>query len=198
MSLDRMQQIIDFSVELEKLKGVERRIKPKGQSRFENSAEHSWQVTLLALLMVDELFQHTDEKPDTLKVVKMLLLHDIVEIDAGDKMVYDNNHDDFDNELVAAKRIFGLLPPDVRDECLSIWVEFEERETLEARVAKAMDRAIPIIQNLNNNGQSWVENGISVHQVIEKNSIIADGFPPLWNWLLIKLEYAVQQGWLKS
>ncbi len=174
-----LQAVIAFSLELEKLKGVLRRTKPLGLDRFENSAEHSWQIALTALALVP----YAKEKVDSGNIVAMLLLHDVVEIDTGDKFAYDANHDDFENELIAAKRIFGLLPDDTGESLLRTWVEFEKAETADARFAKAVDRLLPVLQNIHNKGQSWISHGVSIEQVLKKNAGIADLSDDLWHWV---------------
>jgi putative hydrolase of HD superfamily len=174
-----LQAVIHFSLELEKLKGVLRRTKPLGLTRFENSAEHSWQIALTALALVP----YAKEDVDASKVVAMLLLHDVVEIDTGDKFAYDANHDDYENELMAAKRIFGLLPETVGQTFLDTWIEFEQAETVNARFAKAVDRLLPVLQNIHNKGQSWLDNGVSIDQVLRKNAGIADLNDELWCWV---------------
>ena len=174
-----MMSVIAFSLELEKLKAVLRRTKPIGLERYENSAEHSWQIALVAL----SLIPHAKEPVDTAKVVSMLLLHDVVEIDTGDKFAYDANHDDFDNELAAAKRIFGLLPANTGDAFLELWVEFEQAQSANARFAKAVDRLLPVLQNIHNDGQSWRSHQITLEQVLKKNAAIADLNDDLWQWV---------------
>jgi putative hydrolase of HD superfamily len=171
--------ITQFIVEIEKLKTVERKIKPVGMSRFENSAEHSWQIALLALT----LLPYAEKRTDPLTVVTMLLLHDIVEIDTGDKFAYDANHDDYENELESAKRIFAILPEEQNQAYLTLWIEFEHAKTPEAEFAKAIDRLMPVIQNLHNGCQSWIEHDISVSQILAKNSAIEKANPQLWQWL---------------
>ena len=169
--------IISFIVELEKLKNVSRKIKPPGLTRYENSAEHSWQIALLAL----SLLPYASQPLDATKVVSMLLLHDIVEIDTGDKFAYADNHEDYENEHKAAVRIFGMLPQQVGDSFLKTWEEFEAAESAEARFAKGIDRIMPVIQNLNNGCQSWLEHGISISQILHKNRVAADTNPELWD-----------------
>ncbi len=168
-----------FILELEKLKAVERRTKPLGLSRYENSAEHSWQIALLAV----SLLPYSEHQLDATKVITMLLLHDVVEIDTGDKFAYDANHDDYENELAAAKRIFALLPQQQHQLFLDLWIEFEQAQTPEAKFAKAIDRMMPVLQNLNNNCQSWLAHGISLMQVLDKNQAVAGAHPALWEWL---------------
>jgi len=189
-----LQDILTFILEVEKLKGIYRRSKPLGQERYENSAEHSWQVSLLALLCRDQ----ADFDVDAFKAVKMLLVHDVVEIDAGDKMIYSPEHDDFENESKAAARIFGLLPEALEAECLVLWHEYEAKETPEAIYAYAMDRAMPLWQNLNNGGVTWVENDIVYEQVVDKNAPIGNASQELWEILHAKLKRMVTEGALEA
>ena len=172
---------IEFILELEKLKGVLRKTKPVGLERYENTAEHSWQAALTALIFLD----HAREELDALKVLKMLLIHDVVEIDAGDVFVYDAQarSDIAEDEEKAAVRIFGMLDDPLGTELLALWREFEERKTPEAKFAKAIDRVNPVIQNLASNGQSWVENDISRERVVAMNSQIDGASPQLWKEL---------------
>ena len=184
--MSKTQQKIDFILELEKLKGVLRKTKPVGQERFENSAEHSWQTTLTALILLDE----ADADIDVLKVLKMLLIHDVVEIDAGDVFVYDTSAraEIAEQEAAAAERIFGMLPQPMGDELLALWHEFEGRQTPESKFAKAVDRVNPVIQNLTSDGQSWVENHISRDRVLAMNSEIEAASPELWAVLKARIE----------
>jgi putative hydrolase of HD superfamily len=174
--MQELHKILDFIQEIEKLKSVSRKIKPSGLNRFENSAEHSWQIALLSLA----LLPYSSESLDALKVVTMLLLHDIVEIDTGDKFAYASNHDDYENEHTAAKRIFGLLPDTESSQFLTIWEEFEAAKSAEAKFAKGIDRLMPVLQNLNNGGQSWVEHNVTVSQILEKNKGVSHANPKLW------------------
>ncbi|MEP0942190.1 MAG: HD domain-containing protein [Rhizobiaceae bacterium] len=186
--MDTVQQKIEFILELEKLKGVLRKTKPVGQERFENSAEHSWQTTLTAMILLED----ADPGLDALKVFKMLLIHDVVEIDAGDVFVYDTaaRAEIAEQEAAAAKRIFGLLPAEIGKELLALWHEFEDRQTLESQFAKAVDRINPVIQNLAANGQSWVENKIARERVLAMNSEIEAASPALWAVLKARIEAA--------
>ncbi|MGI9366316.1 MAG: HD domain-containing protein [Rhizobiaceae bacterium] len=188
--MSQIQAKIDFILELEKLKAVLRKTKPVGLDRYENSAEHSWQTALTALVLLDG----AEDQIDVLKVVKMLLVHDVVEIDVGDVFVYDTKarSDIAQREEAAARRIFGLLPEPIGGELLDIWLEFEARETPESRFAKAIDRVNPVLQNLASRGQSWVENGITRDRVLEMNSEIENASAQLWTELedrLQKTEY---------
>jgi putative hydrolase of HD superfamily len=176
---ENFQAITQFIVEIEKLKNVERKIKPVGFTRYENSAEHSWQIALLALTLIP----YAAKNPDPLTVVTMLLLHDIVEIDTGDKFAYDANHDDYENELASAQRIFAILPTEQATSFLKLWIEFEQAQTPEAQFSKAIDRLMPVIQNLHNGCQSWIDHDVSVSQILLKNVSIEKANPQLWQWI---------------
>ena len=184
--MSKTLQKIDFILELEKLKGVLRKTKPVGQERFENSAEHSWQTTLTAMILLED----ADPNIDALKVLKMLLIHDVVEIDAGDVFVYDTSAraEIAEQEAAAAERIFGLLPDAMGNELLALWHEFEGRETPESKFAKAVDRVNPVIQNLASEGQSWVNNGIVRERVLAMNSEIQAASPELWAVLKARID----------
>jgi putative hydrolases of HD superfamily len=189
-----VQAIIDFIREIDKLKGVERKTKPLGLVRFENSAEHSWQLAVMTLSL-----SHFSAGPiDVLRTIKMLLLHDVGEIDTGDTIVYatEIREQRKVEELAAVRRICGMLPAELNSEFLGLWQEFEAEETPEAKFAHGMDRSVPIILNLANNGQSWGENGIRCEQVIKRNGpAVEAGCPALWAYLKEKLDEAQKDGW---
>jgi putative hydrolase of HD superfamily len=189
-----MQQIVDFVLELDKLKAVTRKTRPLGQDRYENSAEHSWQIALLAA----SLAPHAEVPIDIHRVVAMLLVHDIGEIDTGDTLVYVEGGwaERKAEELAAVRRIFGLLPVAQAEAYLALWHEFEAGETAESRFANAADRAMPVLLNLANNGQSWRENGISHARVVARVAPqIEAGCPALWRYLEARLDEAQQRGW---
>jgi putative hydrolases of HD superfamily len=189
-----IQQIVDFVLELDKLKGVTRKTRPLDLDRYENSAEHSWQIAMLAASLA-----HYAETPvDINRVIGMLLVHDIGEIDTGDTIVYaeEGVEERKAAELVAVQRIFGLLHEKQSATFMALWHEFENGETAEARFAHAADRAMPVLLNLANNGQSWVENGISHQRVVKRlKEPIQAGCPALWAYLEIRLEDARERGW---
>jgi putative hydrolase of HD superfamily len=188
-----MQKIVDFILELEKLKGVTRKVRPLGLDRYENSAEHSWQLALLAA----SLAQYAEPAIDINRVISMLLVHDIGEIDAGDTMVFVEGgwEERKAAELAAVTRIFGMLPENHGENFLALWKEFDRAETAEARFAHAVDRAMPVLLNLNNNGQSWRENGISYERVVRRVAPpIKAGCPALWSYLEKRLEEARVKG----
>ncbi|MGA8086518.1 MAG: HD domain-containing protein [Terracidiphilus sp.] len=191
---ETLQPIIDFIRELDKLKGVERKTRPLGLARFENSAEHSWQLAVLAMAL-----SRYAEGPIRLeRVVSMLLLHDIGEIDTGDTIAYatEGMSERKIAEQAAVKRICAILPGELSDQFETLWQEFEAAKTPEAKFAHAMDRSIPIILNLANNGQSWRENGIRYEQVIKRNGpAVQAGCPALWAYLQQQLEASRANGW---
>ena len=188
-----MQQIIDFILEIDKLKKVTRKIRVRGLDRFENPAEHSWQIALLA----SSLAQYAEPAVNLNRVIAMLLVHDIGEIDTGDTIAFVEGGWDKRKaaELQAVKRIFGMLPGKRTEEFLSLWQEFEAGETPESRFANAVDRAMPVLLNLTNNGQSWRENGISYERVVRRVAPqIKAGCPALWEYLEVRLDEARAKG----
>jgi putative hydrolase of HD superfamily len=188
-----MQQIINFILEVEKLKGVTRKTRPLGLDRYENSAEHSWQLALFAI----SLERFAKSPVDMNRVVRMLLMHDIGEIDTGDTIFFAEGgwEERKAAELHAVKRIFSLLPADQATDFLALWQEFERAETAEALFSHAVDRAMPVLLNLANEGQSWRENGISYERVVHRiKPPIQAGCPALWDYLEARLEEARSKG----
>ncbi|MEM6160415.1 HD domain-containing protein [Erwinia sp. P6884] len=194
LDFGEMTEVMQFLMELDKLKRVERRTRLVGNSRHENSAEHSWHLAVAAM----SLAPYVGFPVDVPRVVQMALLHDVVEIDAGDVMVYDLAARDaiHQQEMAAADRIFSLLPSALRDRFRGLWDEYEAGETADARFANMLDRALPIIQNLHNEGRSWIENEIRLEQVLARNLALAAEWPALWQYLKNHLERAQQKGWL--
>ena len=195
-----LQSIVEFILELDKLKGVTRKTRPLGLERYENSAEHSWQIALLAASLVHHAPKSADGESaiDLDRVIRMLLVHDIGEIDTGDTMVYvvGGWEERKAAERAAAERIFGLLPEPQGGHFLALWLEFEEGVSPEARFANAVDRAMPVLLNLANDGQSWRENGISHERVLGRVAApIRDGCPALWDYLEARLEEERRRGW---
>lgn len=192
-----MQQIVQFILEIDKLKAVTRKVKPLGLDRYENSAEHSWQLALFALSLRE--FAPAGISMD--HVVRMLLVHDIGEIDTGDTMAFVEGGwaERKADELAAVRRIFGMLPVAIADEYVALWQEFESGETDASRFANAVDRAMPALLNLHNSGQSWRENGISYERVVKRiRAQIEDGCPALWAYMDPLLEKAKEQGMFGS
>lgn len=172
-----LQKIIEFIIELDKLKSILRKTKPVGLDRYENSAEHSWQVCMLALM----LSQHALRPINIVRVVEILLVHDIPEIYAGDQIVYQAQSQERQlNELASAQRVFGLLPETQKVWCMSRWQEYESKETNESAFAYAIDRLMPVLHNLHNNGQSWRENKVPLEKILKVNAVIGEEIPDMW------------------
>jgi putative hydrolase of HD superfamily len=189
-----MQAIIDFVLELDKLKEVTRKTRLRGSGRYENSAEHSWQIAMLA----SALAGHAEPAVDIDRVIAMLLVHDIGEIDTGDTLVYVEGGWDERKaaERAAAVRIFGILPDGQGAGYLALWDEFERGQTPDARFANAIDRAMPVLLNLANRGQSWRENAISHERVVQRiRPQVEAGCPALWAYLELRLADAQRSGW---
>lgn len=196
MTSEKLLQQIDFIKEIDKLKYIQRKTKLFNSDRRENDAEHSWHLALMAIV----LSEHADGSVDLLKVIKMVLIHDIVEIDAGDTFIYDTQkaHTNTVEERLAANRIFGILPELQAKELIAIWEEFEAGETLEARFARAMDRLEPLLQNSSNNGGTWNEFGVNYDKVYSKKSVIKYGSSVLWEYAENLLNDSVYKGILKK
>jgi putative hydrolase of HD superfamily len=195
--MNRLEQQLSLLMELDQLKSVLRRTRVKSaEGRLENSAEHSWHVALMAILMEE----HANEPVDIARVVKMLLLHDVVEIDAGDTFVYDvaASQEQEAKELEAAHRLFGMLPEDQGKALLALWLEFEQAQSADAKFAKALDRIIPMLLNYHNNGQSWQEHGVTRQQALTINRKIEFGSEALWEKAQQVIEEATANGWLKA
>jgi putative hydrolase of HD superfamily len=178
-SPDRFRRQIEFILEIDRLKEVYRQSHILHADRHENSAEHSWHLAIAALLLAE----YANQPVDTSRVIRMALVHDLVEIDAGDTFIYDTagNLEKAAKEEKAAERIFGLLPSDQRDAWQGLWKELEQRETVEAKFANALDRLLPVLHNYFTNGRSWKEHGITQQQALKKNAVIAEGSETIWN-----------------
>ena len=189
-------QFSEFITELDKLKAVKRQITlPLDNDRQENSAEHSWHVALMATTLAPFAAQPIDIS----RVVRMILIHDVVEIDAGDLFAFQEaaEHEaQAEKELAAAKRIFGLLPAPLNQELLALWLEFEEAETPDAEFGKAMDRVLPVFQNMQNQGGSWKKHGVTREKIAQRNKHLVTCAPSLWDYVNTQLDNAVKKGWL--
>ena len=192
----RLAQQLRFICEVDRLKTILRRTLLMDESRLENTAEHSWHLALMAIV----LQEHANEPVDLGKVLRMILIHDIVEIDAGDTYAYDveGNVGKAEREQAAADRLFGLLPDDQTDEIRALWDEFEERQTPEARFANALDRFQPMVHNYRTRGRTWQEHGVDRGQVVARNQPMDDGSQQLWSYTELFIEQAVEIGWLKD
>ncbi len=196
VEINPLNNQIRFIIELDKLKEVYRRTYLVNADRKENSAEHSWHLALMAIL----LNEHSNESIDLFHVLKMLLIHDIVEIDAGDTFCYDETEDldRMEREHKAANRIFALLPEKQAEEFHDLWNEFEERITAEARFAAALDRLMPLLHNYYTQGKSWQEHGVTSERVLARNSHINDGSKTLWYFARGLIQDAVKRKYLQT
>ncbi len=189
----RFKKQIEFIIEIDKLKHVLRKTVLMDRSRRENSAEHSWHIALSAIVLAE---YSRDTDIDLLRVMKMLIIHDLVEIDAGDTYCYDDHGrtDQGQREAIAADRIFGLLPADQVAEIRALWDEFEERETPESKFANALDRVQPLLHNYHTDGQTWLENNINSRQVHDRMRAVKEGAPDLWEYVNALIGDAVKKG----
>lgn len=185
---------IDFLLEIDKLKQVIRRSRLVDGSRLENTAEHSWHLAMLVMILAP----HAGAEVDPLHAMKLLLVHDIVEIDAGDTFAYDavGREDKAERESAAAERIFGLLPEGQADEIRALWDEYEGRETPTAVFAYACDRLQPMLLNASSGGMSWKEHGIVQSQVKAFNAPVGDAAGEFWELALAVVADAVEAGQL--
>jgi len=193
--IQRLQQQIEFMLEIDKLKHIFRRTILTDRSREENSAEHSWHIAMAAFLF-SEYAQ--DQEMDLYRVIKMLLVHDLVEIDAGDTYCYDHQsrQDQARREQEAAERIFKILPSDQSRSFRALWVEFENKDTPESKYANALDRFQPFLQNYVTRGQIWRKNNITRRQVMDRMQPVFNGAPVLWNLVKLLIDDAVQKKYL--
>ncbi len=193
---DKFSGQIAFIKEIDRLKGVLRQSLIMDGSRRENTAEHSWHISVFAMLM----HEYAEEpRPDLNRVLRMLLLHDIVEVDAGDTFAYDASgyQDKEQREQAAAERLYGMLPEEQRREWMALWLEFEAAQTPEAKYANAADRLLPLLHNYYTDGASWRRNNIGRPQVERRIAPVKDISPALWQFGMELLDRAVAQGILK-
>ena len=207
MDKERFERQLAFLMEADKLKNIYRQTytraddlppMPEGSNvktpypRRENDAEHSFSLALFTAVLAE----YSNEPLDVLKTMKMVLIHDIVEIDAGDTYCYDSagNSTKAERENAAAKRLFGLLPKDFEEEFFALWREFEERKTPESKFANAMDRIQPLLLNLSRDGLSWQEHGIHYDQVAGRNASIKEGSKNISDYIFGLLDDARNRG----
>jgi putative hydrolase of HD superfamily len=191
---ERLCQQIGFVIEMDKLKTVLRQSYVIGTGRHENAAEHSWHLPVMAMVLAE----YAGEAVDLCRVLEMLLVHDIIEVDAGDTFCYDEEgaRDKEARERRAAGRIFGLLPADQAAGMRALWDEFEAHDTPEARFANAVDRLMPLLHNYYTEGRSWQAHGISRAQVLARNARIADSSARMWQLAQAIIEDSVARGYL--
>lgn len=195
MITDRLKKQLDFMLELDKMKNLYRQTYVLHEDRKENDAEHSWHIAVMAFL----LEEYADSETDTFRVMKMLLIHDVVEIDAGDTYCYDEEgyKTKSEREEKSAQRIFGLLPDDQKKEFYGLWREFEDGKTNEAKFAGVLDKIQPLLLNYSKNGISWQEHGIYSEQVASRNRNTSEISADLAEVINNVIEDAVNKGWLK-
>jgi len=195
MDKDRLKKQIEFVVEIDKLKSVYRQTLLMNGERNENDAEHSWHLGIMAILLSEYAFGDID----ILRVLKMVLVHDLVEIDAGDTYCYDaaGNVDKEEREKKAADRIFGILPDDQRDELRGLWDEFEERCTAEAKFANSIDRLLPLMQNYQAHGASWKGHGVRVDQARERMAPVREGSIAIADAVDRMIDRALEEGYFR-
>lgn len=196
MNNERFNHQISFLLELDKLKDIKRQSRIIPSLRRENSAEHSWHIAIMALVLGRDYGKDVDLS----RVVTMLLLHDIVEIDAGDTYAYDQEgyQDKDEREQEAAARIFGLLPPDQAETLRTTWEEFEQGASREARFAHSMDRLMPLLHNYYSQGSTWKSHGTCKSQVQNRMAKIREASPELWEFAENLIDRAVSQGYLAN
>ena len=192
---ERFKNQIEFILEIDKLKRIQRRTTLLDKSRQENSAEHSWHIALIVLILSEYA---EEDNLDILQVIRLLLAHDLVEIDAGDTYCYDEigRQDQKAREMKAADRIFSLLPADQADRFRSLWDEYEARKTPESRFANAIDRLQPLLHNYFTRGHTWQKHGIRKKQVIARMKPVDDGSHFLWDYVSRLIDDAVARGFL--
>ncbi len=192
---ERLARQVEFIVEMDKLKEIFRQTVLTQSHRAENDAEHSWHLCLCVLVLAEHANCPT---LDVLRVLKMVIIHDLVEIDAGDTFAYDTAGmvDQHAREARAADRLFNLLPADQAGDFRALWDEFEERATPEAKFAMAVDRFQPMLLNVRTQGHAWRKHGITQSRVLERNQRIAEGAPAIWAYAASMVAEATRAGHL--
>ena len=191
-----LDQQLKFVAEIDKMTQIFRRTMLIDGSRRENDAEHSWHIAVMALLFSD----YVKEKPDLGRVVKMLVVHDLVEIYAGDTFAFDveANKSKEENEIAAADKLFSQLPEEQGKEIRSLWEEFDEMKTPDSIYANCMDRVQPFLHNTLTTGATWVEGGVAKSQVEKRLAVVKENMPELWKWVQINITEAIKKGWIKN
>lgn len=192
----RLEKQMEFVLEVDKLKKITRQTYLSDGSRKENDAEHSWHLALMCAL----LSEHANEKIDVTKTMLMVLIHDIVEIDAGDTYAYDTqgNTTKREREVKAAERLFNILPEDQAVYLRNLWEEFEEAQTPEAKFALTLDKVQPVMLNAASGGRSWREHEVEVSQIMKRNERTPEGSQDLWKYIEALILENVEKGNIKS
>lgn len=192
---ERLSKQIQFIVEIDKLKHIFRQNIVTGTTRNENDAEHSWHLAIMAMM----LYEYSKVPVDVLQVIKMVVIHDLVEIYAGDTYCYDKRgyEDKAEREERAAEKLFGMLPEDQSEEIWNLWREFEELKTSEAKFAACLDRVQPLILNYNTNGHTWRRPGVTSEMVLKRNELLKENAPEIWEYAKEIIEDSIKKGYLK-
>ena len=190
--MERIDKQFEFIREIDKEKEITRHTFLADASRRENDAEHAWHMAIMTIL----LSEYSNEEIDLLKTITMLLIHDIVEIDAGDTYAYDEKgkENQAEREEKAAKRIFNMLPEDQAEKMIALWHEFEAQRTPEAKFARCMDNIQPMMLNDASNGLAWEENGVKISQILKRNERTAEGSKVLWDYMKHILQKNMDEG----
>ena len=193
---EELDSLLVFTAEIDKMTGVSRRTLLLDRSRRENDAEHSWHIAVMSAIFSD----FAREPVDTDRAVRMCLVHDLVEIYAGDTFAYDRAGyaDKAAREAAAADRVFSMLPGGRGDELRALWEEFDAMETPDAKYAACMDRLQPFLHNTLTDGHTWVEGHVSRSQVEARMAVIKDFMPLLWPWILENIEKGIEKGWIAA
>lgn len=192
---ETINSLLSFTAEIDKMTHIERRTLLVDGSRRENDAEHSWHIAAMAILFRD----FAPEGTDIDRAVKMCIVHDLVEIYAGDTFAYDQNGNKTkeEREKESAKKLFAQLPEKIGEEINALWVEFDKMQTPTAKYASCMDRVQPILHNVLTRGHSWKEHGVKKEQVLSRVEVVKETIPKLWDWISKNLDEAVREGFLK-
>lgn len=192
----RLDQQLKFSAEIDKMTQVYRRTLLISGVRQENDAEHSWHVAVMALLFKE----YCIEEPNVERAIKMLVVHDLIEIYAGDTFAYDvkGNRDKAEREALAADKLYSQLPEEQGAELRALWEEFDAMETVDAKYAACMDRLQPLLHNTLTEGHTWRDGGAVRPQVEERSAIIKEFMPEVYNWIKKNIDRGVANGWLKG
>jgi len=193
--MERLKKQMEFIIEVDKLKDIIRQTNLTNGERKENDAEHSWHLALMAVF----LSEYAKEPVDVLQVIKMVLIHDLVEIDAGDTYLYDEagNGTKAAREQKAAERIFNILPGDQAEELFKLWQEFEDRKTPESKFANTLDRIQPVLLNDATEGRAWREHDVCIDQIMSKNEYTSQGSDVLWTYIQEVFEKNIENGNIK-
>ena len=192
----RLDQQLRFTAEIDKMTSILRRTMLIDGSRRENDAEHSWHIAVMALIFSE----YAKEPVDTARAAKMCVVHDLIEIYAGDTFAYDleANKDKAEREATAADKLFAQLPPEQGAELRALWEEFDAMQTPDSKYAACMDRLQPFLHNTLTNGHTWVQSGTNRAVVEKRMAVIKDFMPQVYKWVEKNMDAAIEKGWLKK